>query len=559
MLPTTDPYKNTCSQIISSSCVKWPVDLVLSYTQLSKGDSITEVITELTVAITDVKNSIDTSNLDLDCLDECSCILECEDDPPLVDIVQCLIKEHCDIKAKVDGIDEGIIYDDLDFNCVDTWTSTIRNIDHRSTQSELYNYLVTLICEVFTRTKNDNINLEITDIKSRLTELETKNNDDNPDDTTSLVTPGCHTIWSQSVEEPVAISLLANRVKALERTVLINERTSNIQNCDPITLDVDGACISTITDALGGWGYDSTMFDSATSVEGMLKAMIEVNCALVQRMTGIYDNINTCCGKSCEDYDVSLRTVRGFDSTSFTVVFNGADGIPNFGTANFPQFTQNGSQPTVRAIDATGTSQLLGFSFNQMNTGFTIDDSLLTQLDLTTNITFILEFGYTITNDDGSTHNCSVSEYAIVKIESGSECWSARYIYSSSDDPGADAEIEAINDLSTNPGSSGLALPAFTADFAATPGMYSSHVMPTTCNGTIYTPNTALQTLYNNIDASARDGLDYITAEVATSTMTVFNFVFSNKTTAPYLAFYDSRFTFGNTVTATTIECPTCV
>jgi len=299
MQPIKDPYSSSCSHILSSSCIKWSTDLVLNSVVLEKNQSLTEVIINLVTELNDLQNSLDVSSIDLQCLTECSAIIDCSDNPPLTDIIECLIKSHCELKGRVDSTKGGLVYSDVVFDCAHVWSITDK-LTGTPTDAELYSYLVSLICEVYDRTKNDVINTNLNALTLRVLSLETTTGGGGTGGggtggTVSTVAPGCSAIWSVTSEIPNAVTLLANRLKALEQLVLNTDRGSNIINCDPPTLDPgDTACMVSITTKFNDWGYDPPFTDYDT-IEDKFKAMLKINCALIDRMSTIYDNITTCC------------------------------------------------------------------------------------------------------------------------------------------------------------------------------------------------------------------------------------------------------------------------
>jgi hypothetical protein len=97
--------KYTCTTIVPANCVKWPLSMTLAPIELCEGDSIVDVIIKSVNLSQDILASIDLSLIDMSCLADCNeCGIVCDDDITIVNLFNCLFKEHCELVTIVEGL-----------------------------------------------------------------------------------------------------------------------------------------------------------------------------------------------------------------------------------------------------------------------------------------------------------------------------------------------------------------------------------------------------------------------------------------------------------------------
>ena len=396
-------YNNTCTQLISSSCVKWPDTVtLLSTTELCKGDSITDIIYKMSTAIEDVNTLVDLSSLDVSCLGETS--LGCTiTDVTVPNVLDCIIKNHCALADRVDTLSTASIFGDIDFTCSTEWAILTSPLGDGYTDEDLINYILALICENYTRTNNDAIIEEIADLTERIATLEAITVTET-DDGVDLYASGCAALWTGTTTLAEAINYISVRLISLEEATLSIDRGADLTSCDAAELNTV-ACTSTILTQLNTWGVDTTDMTDNSTLEQKIDNLYKINCALVERMSTEYDQVLDCCRISCTDIAKDLFATRTTTGYLITITFDGSSSLPSY-------VSSCGTTMTLNLTDANGASASINVNLSDFDGGFALvsTNPRISSIDFTTDVVFELSGCFRITNTDDSTADCFICE-----------------------------------------------------------------------------------------------------------------------------------------------------
>lgn len=409
-----DLYKSTCTTITPASCVKWPTNIELSVIELCKGDSVVDIVFKLSSAIEKIDNEFDKDLILYDCLISCdsNCDLKCADDRTLTNTINCIISDHCTLKDRVETLSAESIFDDISFECIHEWSITER-LDADYTDKELIDYLNAVICEVYSRTKNDPINTEITFLKSEIARVEALIPFIDVDANNELdISAGCSNLWTGTKNITEGIGLFLEDYSKLKNTII---GSSNACTFLPLT----GApnCIADINTIFASWDKSpiGTESDSFSTIENKINTLYDGLCKIVERVDDLGD-VAACCRKSCKDYDYEIFVSKNSTGYEVRVPINGAIGpIDNLGPC--------GEKVSFYITDRTGITVEVSTNYTEIVSGpITILNSTLNGLDLTTELTFELKGCIRITNDDGSMADCYICESTKTLASNTTDC-----------------------------------------------------------------------------------------------------------------------------------------
>lgn len=355
MIPVnSDKYKNTCTQIISTSCVRWPDNTSFEILELCKGDSVTDVVYKLTAALEEIKSAYDTSKLTLDCLQDCDldCDLDCEGGEELHNVINCLISAHCSVNDRLQTLETGTILGLVgdDFVCTrpiaqmangggyisDTVWDKFKVTNPIYNDDDLIKYILGLICYEYNETNTRISTLETTssDHEGRITALELATGSDTDDSGEVNISDPCGKIWTGSRDVSETVGYMAIRLNTLEQALLRNVRPPDLSNCSiPAPIQQLPSCVtsgrSSLVNILDSWGLPVNSFVTAGSLEQKVDNLYSILCNVVTRMTA-YDGLEECCRVSCNDVEKAFFITNTTDSYIFTFTFDGQITPPSF-------------------------------------------------------------------------------------------------------------------------------------------------------------------------------------------------------------------------------------
>lgn len=415
-IPTnSDRYRNTCTEIISASCVKWPNNMELSFLELCTGDSMVDVVLKLTTALEEIQAAYDVAKIELGCLTECDldCELDCEDDVKLHTLLNCMIKAHCDVNTRVTTLEQGAsVLGGIDFTCSTTAASMyLINFDKNNyTDKQLMEYLLALICGNYNRIDSLDVSTELKDLTDRIKVLEDIQLESG-DQIIPVVSDVCN-LWTGSKSILEAITLLSYRLSSLEKATIAQSRPANITSCDKPVLSTPSCypdAIKTIQNS--GWGIDLsgvTNQDTST-LEGKINQLYALNCVLIERMASTYDPLEDCCKTTCADIKTAfyvLRTPGG--GYQFNLTWDGSLVTPDYiGECS-------GSLLTINAKDISGNLASWQVSISDLSGGYELPSSAsqIQNLDFTNKVDFEIAGCFEIISNAPVNTSCFVRETA---------------------------------------------------------------------------------------------------------------------------------------------------
>lgn len=415
-----DLFKNTCTTIVSSSCVKWPTNITLSNIELCKGDSMTDVVIKLTTALDEIKADIDISTLDYGCLGDCDtgCGLDCDPEVDLESVLSCIISDHCTLKDQVETLSAGSIFGAIDFDCIHVF-STTEKLAPSYTDEELINYLIQVICEVYNRNyasivQNTN---DITFIESELIRIEALIPTIDPDaDNIPNISAGCLGLWADTINLDTAVEAIITDYGSAKNATF----TTQTGTCVPFPLtEID--CLTDLNTRLTTLGWGGSAITDIDNLEDRIKGLYDALCTITSRMEDVYDQTAKCCVKTCSDVDTDLFITKTGANYILTLTFDGLVTLPAYidscGT-NLTITITDGTVPVPYSVNTTvSLTTLMGGS------GFAIPASVLANVNFATDVTFELSGCFKLIDPLGPTDigECFLCESALLPATSAAE------------------------------------------------------------------------------------------------------------------------------------------
>ncbi len=384
-----DRHKNSCTNIISASCVLWngpTYDCITTCT----GDSVVDVISKTAVKVCELSEQLDLSQLDIDCLaNNCTgCSLCAPGDKVLKNVLECVIQKYCLLKARVDLIpltpgsgDCPPVEEVFTFDPTCLATRTGDSMSTPITNSVIIQYVADAICTTY-----DELDARITQLNIDL--ITCCNGGGGGTGTIPQVNSSCLFVGLKGVDE--AYLLLDDDYCSL-KTVL--GATADIST----SLNPSAPCSTTIND------YLATTIGSATTLDGSITNIYDVLCALTDKVKTIGELQASCCTFSCDSIDiVALSEVSDLDAKTINLIFT-FNGSPDPFPYTIDDAGVNSSKVTF--TDKNGRSLTLSFDLSDDST---YTDMVLTGLDLTDNIVMTIVLNYTVTRPgDENVYNCN--------------------------------------------------------------------------------------------------------------------------------------------------------
>lgn len=391
---SSDPNKRTCSTIISASCVLWHGP-DLECIDTCAGDSMVDVITKTATEVCALKETLDLTGLQLDCLsNSCTgCTLCSDDDKVLKNILECIIKKYCLLKTQVDALPttggssdvECPTAFNIDATCIEGIAN--RSLSTAPTNNEILQLIADATC------------ISYQELSSRIDQL-------NID-----LIACCNSSGSGSTTLPqVNSSCLFVGLKDIDEAYLFLDADycdlkSVIGDYGDLTtsLNPEGGCSTTINTYLG------TTLGGAFTLDAALTGIYDAICKLVEKVEIIETIQSTCCVFSCDDIQVViLGEIADVDAKLATLVFtfNGSINFPSGYTA-----VDTGSKVTF--TDKNGT--FITYSVDIFDDA-TYTDLAMTGLDLSGNIVLTADIKYEITDALDNVYNCNKCISGLITI-----------------------------------------------------------------------------------------------------------------------------------------------
>jgi len=333
--------KENCSPI-SSNCVIWQGP-DLKCINLCKGDTVSDVVYKLADELCKVKEALDLSDVDFDCLVDACSTLKIPTDKKLENVIQLLTNAICCV-GKVSFNTSSSLAEVIDREyseptlplpeClwyVDPSTGLI------VTSLKLSEYAVLVANKVCSLNEQINLQkLQILDLQTRVTSLE-----NDPGYVPPLVTPFCsYSIATQGV--PIQMDILLG---LLDQQLCVF--TSSLGTPSDIGLATTAQCnLLSSQNALSQTGTMASIPGWTISPANLAQSFQNLWLTVCDIRSAIYD-LKTCCSVDCSAFFLVYQATRNTAGNLVTLIFNSGTVIPS-GFANCPTLS------TVSITDGNG-------------------------------------------------------------------------------------------------------------------------------------------------------------------------------------------------------------
>lgn len=413
----TSNLKPTNCTPVSSQCVIWEGP-DLECIELCHGDTISDVQGKIADLLCDIADKVDLTGIDFKCLVESGeCDLDNNPSPTqstLKDVIACLIKQYCDLKARFQILDDTVKALStttpegeaavLNVNTTCLNNNFNANLSNGSSDNQIISAIIAGLCTTWEELQD-----EITRLEGLIS---TSGSGGGTTSTPPSIEMPC--LWAGTKSFSTGWTTFATdycTVKSKLGSVAVMD--------DAINAGVD--CYTSINNFLfdtGDVGDLLTMGDGSGGLALSHQNLWRTMCALVAKVESMNTTLSSCCGFSCKDFEITANAV-GFDPTDNTVnlrlSFDGSSTLPD------PPYTFTNAGSSVIYTDRTGYSlSKIDFLIEDENGGTYLDHDI-TGLDLTGEIQVDIDLSYNVEDQvTGATFSCTKCLHTYFKT--GVEC-----------------------------------------------------------------------------------------------------------------------------------------
>lgn len=334
MLPTkSNTAEQGCSPV-SSNCVIWQGP-ALSCLNLCNGDTVSDVVSKVATDLCTIKNELDLSDLDLNCLVSfCSSANPKPSTQTLSAVLDFIVKKVCCLSTTVGGITPGNSYTEPTLtlpSCLqytDPGTGlTVTQLVHNQYTLRIANQFCSLKATVDQHTTQ--ISTINTTLATHTTQITALQNGGIPNVTPNCVLPAVPTPITTVVDtlEEQYCQLRTQVGSSAQLTSAIAQQCSNLAAL-PALSQVGNM------NALAGW--NNTLTNLSQSFQNLWITVCDMRAAI--------NDLKNCCGSTdCSQFILNFNVGTNNDRSVVTLFFSGLTTIPS-GYANC---TAQGSKVTI--------------------------------------------------------------------------------------------------------------------------------------------------------------------------------------------------------------------